>query len=48
MIGIDLGTSTTEAAVLRDGKPVMILNFEGEAVTPSVVGVDGEGKYVFG
>lgn len=48
MIGIDLGTSTTEAAVLRDGKPVMILNFDGHTVTPSVIGIDQQGNYVFG
>ena len=27
IIGIDLGTSTTEAAVYQDGKPVLMLNF---------------------
>ncbi len=48
MIGIDLGTSTTEAAILKDGKPVMIRNQNGQVITPSVVGVDGEGNYVFG
>ncbi len=34
IIGIDLGTSTTEAAVIRDGKPVMIVNFDGQVITP--------------
>lgn len=48
VIGIDLGTSTTEAAILRNGKPEMILNFEGDAITPSVIGVDASGAYVFG
>lgn len=48
MIGIDLGTSTTEAAVLKDGKPIMILNLNGQVITPSVVGIDQEGNYVFG
>ena len=40
IIGIDLGTSTTEAAVIRDGKPVMIVNFDGQVITPSAAGVD--------
>ena len=48
IIGIDLGTSTTEAAVLRDGKPVMVLNFDGRADTPSVVGLDDSGNTVVG
>lgn len=48
IIGIDLGTSTTEASVIRDGKPVMILNFDGECVTPSVVGQDDSGNIVVG
>ena len=38
VIGIDLGTSTTEAAVICDGKPVMVLNPEKEIITPSAVG----------
>ena len=48
IIGIDLGTSTTEAAIFKDGKPVMILNFDGEAVTPSVVGLDEAGSLIVG
>ncbi len=48
VIGIDLGTSTTEAAVLQDGKPVMLLNFDGKVETPSIVGLDGTGNIVVG
>ena len=48
VIGIDLGTSTTEAAVLQDGNPVMLLNFDGKVETPSVVGLDGTGNLVVG
>ena len=48
MVGIDLGTSTTEAAIIKDGKPVMILNLNGQVITPSVVGVNQKGKFVFG
>ena len=42
IIGIDLGTSTTEAAVIRDGKPVMIVNLDGQVITPSAAGVCGD------
>ncbi|MCI7100408.1 MAG: Hsp70 family protein [Lachnospiraceae bacterium] len=48
VIGIDLGTSTTEAAVIREGKPVMLLNFEQQEITPSAVGIDNSGNYVIG
>ena len=48
IIGIDLGTSTTEAAVIRNGKPVMIVNFDHELITPSVIGIDEAGNFVVG
>ena len=48
IVGIDLGTSTTEAAVIRDGKPVMIMNLEQEVITPSAVGLDQSGNWVVG
>lgn len=48
IIGIDLGTSTTEAAVIRDGRPVMIANLENEIITPSAVGIDTGGNWVIG
>ena len=48
VIGIDLGTSTTEAAVIRDGKPVMVVNLEGQLITPSVIGLDEEGNFIVG
>lgn len=48
IIGIDLGTSTTEAAVFRDGRPELILNFDKEKVTPSVVGMDEAGNLIVG
>ncbi|MDO5701828.1 MAG: Hsp70 family protein [Lachnospiraceae bacterium] len=48
VIGIDLGTSTTEAAVYRDGSPVMIINLSGDVITPSAVGQDDNGNWVVG
>ena len=37
IIGIDLGTTNSVAAFMKDGQPVVIPNMEGEALTPSVV-----------
>ena len=48
IIGIDLGTSTTEAAIIKNGKPVMLLNFDQKEITPSVVGLDESGNIVVG
>ena len=48
LIGIDLGTSTTEAAIYRNGRPEMILNLDGTPVTPSAVGIDRDGNWVAG
>lgn len=48
IIGIDLGTSTTEAAVIKDGKPAMIVNLENEIITPSAVGINKDGNWVVG
>ena len=48
VIGIDLGTSTTEAAVIRDGKPIMVVNLDNEIITPSAVGIDAGGNWVVG
>lgn len=48
IIGIDLGTSTSEVAVFENGKPVVIMNLEDEIITPSVVGISEEGQIVVG
>ncbi len=43
IIGIDFGTSTSEVAVLKDGKPHVIPNHQGDLITPSAVGSTEEG-----
>ena len=48
IIGIDLGTSTTEAAVYRDGKVEMIESFDNAVIIPSAVGLDDNGNWVIG
>ena len=48
IIGIDLGTSTTEAAVIKNGSPEMIQSPEGRIIIPSAVGQDEEGNWVYG
>ncbi|MBM7583194.1 molecular chaperone DnaK [Caldicoprobacter guelmensis] len=48
IIGIDLGTSTSEVAILEDGKPKVIPNSKGQIITPSVVGIDQDGNLLIG
>lgn len=45
IIGIDLGSTLSEVAVIEAGKPVVVVNEEGSRTTPSVVSIkDGERK----
>lgn len=48
IVGIDLGTSTSEIAVLKEGRPYVIPNHLGEYITPSVVGVSDNGEIIVG
>jgi len=48
VIGIDLGTTYSVMAYIRDGKSVIIPNREGKALTPSVVGFDKDGNVFVG
>jgi molecular chaperone DnaK len=48
IIGIDLGTSTSEVAILEEGKPKVIPNSKGQIITPSVVGIDQDGNLLIG
>ena len=43
IIGIDLGTTNSLAAVWRGGRSELIPNAAGEYLTPSVVSVDEDG-----
>jgi len=48
VIGIDLGTTNSVAAVIEKGKPVVIPNLEGGRLTPSVVAFTRDGKRLVG
>ncbi|MBN2706758.1 MAG: Hsp70 family protein [Deltaproteobacteria bacterium] len=47
IIGIDLGTTNSEVAVMIDDRPV-ILEVDGEKMMPSCVGIDADGKLLVG
>src|SRR5690242_14332752 len=48
IIGIDLGTTNSVAAAMTPEGPRLIPNALGETLTPSVVGLDAEGKLLVG
>ena len=48
IIGIDLGTTTSEIAYVKDGKPEVIINELGGRITPSVVGLTDENEIIIG
>ena len=47
VIGIDLGTTNSEVAILQDGIPEVVLE-DGDARLPSCVGVDESGTVIVG
>ena len=47
IIGIDLGTTNSEVAVIKDGRAV-VLEDNGEAILPSVVGLGPQGELLVG
>lgn len=48
IVGIDLGTSTSEIAVFENGKSKVIKNKDEEYITPSVVGISENNELVVG
>ena len=48
MIGIDLGTTNSAAAVVKDGKPFVIPSREGYNTIPSIVALNEKGKLIVG
>jgi molecular chaperone DnaK len=47
IIGIDLGTTNSEVAIVQDGKP-RVLAVDGDPILPSVVGLGDDGKLLVG
>ena len=47
IVGIDLGTTYSEVAVLRDGQPEVV-PVDGESIMPSCVGLDSQGALIVG
>ncbi|MGR9106991.1 MAG: Hsp70 family protein [Gammaproteobacteria bacterium] len=48
IIGIDLGTTNSEVAVIEDGRPLVIADEKGEKILPSFVGVGSGGEMLVG
>ena len=48
MIGIDLGTTNSAAAVVKDKKPFVIPSREGYNTIPSIVALNDKGKLIVG
>jgi len=48
IIGIDLGTTNSVVAIMRDEKPELIPNALGDVLTPSVVGFDPNSELLVG
>ena len=48
IIGIDLGTTNSVAAVVRGGEPVVIPTAEGGPICPSVVAFNKNGEFLVG
>ena len=47
-VGIDLGTTNSVVAVMEGGKPTVVINSEGNRITPSVVSVTKTGERLVG
>jgi len=48
IIGIDLGTTNSEVAIIRDGQPYVIPGEDDDPILPSFVGLGEDGKLLVG
>src|SRR5712671_3708130 len=48
IVGIDLGTTNSEVAYLRDGQPHVCPDEEGDPILPSFVGLSEDGRLLVG
>src|SRR5208282_1755731 len=47
IVGIDLGTTNSEVAIIQDGKPV-VFEEDGDPILPSYVGLSEDGRLLVG
>src|SRR5260221_1181935 len=47
IVGIDLGTTNSEVAIIRDGKPTVLAE-DGDPILPSFVGLSEDGRLLVG
>src|SRR5436190_18551323 len=48
IVGIDLGTTNSEVAIVEDGKPRVLPGDDGDPILPSVVGLADDGRLLVG
>src|SRR5438874_3103258 len=48
IVGIDLGTTNSEVAYVRDGQPVVCPDEDGDPILPSFVGLSEDGRLLVG
>ncbi len=48
IIGIDLGTTNSVVAIMEGGQPTVLINAQGNRITPSVVGFTEKGERLIG
>ena len=48
IVGIDLGTTNSEVAYVRDGQPVVCTDEDGDPILPSFVGLSEDGRLLVG
>jgi molecular chaperone DnaK len=48
LIGIDLGTTNSEVAIVRDGQPQVFAGDDGDPILPSFVGLAEDGRLLVG
>ena len=44
IIGIDLGSTASEVAIMENNSPIVLVNDEGSRMTPSVISSSKDGE----
>src|SRR5205814_6610337 len=48
IVGIDLGTTNSEVAILREGQPHVCTDEDGDPILPAFVGLSEDGRLLVG